>query len=346
MERGVIESDAGRLGRLAGLALRGVVTEYPVKPADVVAGRGDVRPARDVHPAFYGCFDWHSAVHAHWMLVRLLRVGAAPRLAGEIRAALRDHLTDERLGTEAAYFRSPRNGAFERMYGWAWVLRLAAELREWPDEDAAVWARHLASLEREIVRLTLAYLPRLSWPIRAGVHANSAFALAQALDYARVAEEGSLESLVVERARRYYLADRDAPIAYEPSGEDFLSPTLAEADLMRRVLPRDEFGRWLDAFLPSLAAGSLGPLGRPVEEIDMADGRLGHLAGLNLSRAWAMRGVAATLPADDPRRGVLGGAASDHLAAGLARVESGHYEGEHWLATFAVYAITGVGLPA
>ena len=331
------------LASIAAVVLRAVRTEHPNKPADVVASPADVRPQRAIHPAFYGCFDWHSAVHGHWTLVRLLARGLAPSLEGEIRAVLAEHLSADRLAIEAAYFREPHNRAYERMYGWAWVLCLAAELRAWDDDDASLWSRHLAPLEAEIVGLAREYLPRLAWPIRSGVHSNTAFALALTLDYARAVGDASLAALVESRTRGYFGEDRDAPIAFEPSGEDFLSPALAEADLVRRVLDAEELDEWLGGFLPGLAAGDLGPLGRPVERVDIADGRLGHLAGLNLSRAWAMRGVASALSPGDAGRGALLEAADAHLGAGLASVESGHYEGEHWLGTFAVYALTSLG---
>jgi hypothetical protein len=299
---------------------------------------------RELHPVFYGCFDWHSSVHSHWVLVRLLRCCPGLTVAGEVRAVLGARLNAPDIEVEAAYFRERQHRAFERMYGWAWVLRLAAELREWNDACGAEWARRLAPLEREVVGLTRDYLSRLEWPIRTGEHGNTAFAMGQMIDYSRVAGDGSLEAMLSDRGRAYFIDDRDAPLRFEPGGEDFLSPSLSEADLMRRILSELEFGDWLDAFLPALRGGSLGSLADPVGVADMTDGRLGHLAGLNLSRAWAMRSIGAALGDGDARGLALTRTAARHLGAGLSRVVSGHYEGEHWLGTFAVYALTAVGL--
>ena len=329
----------------ARLALDGIAREYPNKPAQVMVGPDSARTPRQLHPAFFGCFDWHSAVHSHWMLVRLLRAGPGLSVAAEIRAALERSLTPENLEAEAACFRQPHNRAFERMYGWAWLLRLGAELRSWDDPEGARWAAALAPLEAEIVGLMRAYLPRLVRPIRTGTHPDTAFALGQALDYARAVGAGDLEALIVETALRFYAADRGWPMAYEPSGEDFFSPGLSEADLMRRALGPDDFSAWLDDFLPRLAAGAPDALPAPVVPADMTDGKLAHWAGLNLSRAWTMRSIAGALGPDDPRSEALRQSAEDHLAAGLTSVFSGLYEGEHWLGTFAIYAITGAGAP-
>jgi hypothetical protein len=341
-----VSIDEAWAGSLAGLALDGIATEFPNKPGDVMVGPGCARTPRELHPVFYGCFDWHSSVHSHWALVRLLRCCAWLGVAGEVRAALDVRLSEHGLDAEAAYFRERHRRAFERMYGWAWLLRLATELHEWGDPDAEVWARRLEPLVRQIVTLTRQYLPLLRWPNRTGEHGNTAFAMAQMIDYSRGVGDDDLAAMLTARACDYFLDDRDAPVRLEPGGEDFLSPCLVEADLMRRVLPGPEFSAWLDEFLPALRTGSLGSLEAPVEVADMTDGRLGHLAGLNLSRAWAMRSIGATLGENDARSQVLSHAASRHLAAGLSRVESGHYEGEHWLGTFAIFALTDVGMPA
>ncbi|RMH04273.1 MAG: DUF2891 domain-containing protein [Planctomycetota bacterium] len=333
------------MAAFARLALDGIGREFPNKPGNVMAGPEDVRAPRAMHPAFYGSFDWHSAVHGHWMLVRLLRAYPGSPIEAEARAALAEHLGAAELAAEAAYFEPKHNRSFERTYGWAWLLRLAQELRGWDDPQARVWAAHLRPLEERIVELTKAYLPKLSWPIRVGEHPNTAWALAEFLDYARAVGDRELAALAEERARAYYLGDRDYPVQYEPSGHDFFSPGLLEADLMRRVLPPEEFSAWLDRFLPGLRAGELGHLGTPVEVSDPTDGKLVHLAGLNLVRAWTQRGIAAALPADDPRRATLLAAAAAHAEAGLGYVFSGYYEGEHWLASFAVYLLTDAGIP-
>jgi hypothetical protein len=326
---------------LARLALEGIPTEYPNKPSEVLVDDASLRTPRTMHPAFFGSFDWHSSVHGHWMLVRLLRLYPESPVAAEIETLLDRQLTPENMRKEAAYFTETKfNKAFERMYGWAWALRLATELRAWDDPRARRWSDAFTPLENTIVTLTKDYLPKLTWPVRTGVHPDTGFALAFTLDYARVAKDSDLEKLVVERARAFYGKDRDYPTAYEPSGQDFFSSGLNEADLMRRVLPPAEFAPWLTAFLPDLAKGQAGNLLTPVEVSDVTDGQLVHLAGLNLSRAWTFSGLASALPAGDPRVPILTNAAAAHLDAGFRYVFSGHYEGEHWLATFAVYALT------
>lgn len=325
------------------LALKGVDQEYPNKPGEVLRGPEDLMSPRAMHPAFYGCYDWHSSVHGHWLLVRLLRL--FPKLPGaaDVRARLGAHLTPENLAKEAAYWEPKDNRSFERMYGWAWALRLAAELKAWDDPDARAWAKAMEPLERRLVELTKNYLPRLTYPVRTGVHPDTAFALAQILDYARAVHDADLERAAVARAREYYAGDRAYPIDYEPSGQDFFSMGLNEADLMRRVLPATEFSSWLDGFVPGLRQGELGNWAKPAEISDVTDPQIIHLAGLNLSRAWTLRGVLSVLPANDPRRPLLERAMREHEAAGLKYVFSGHYEGEHWLATFAVYHVSNAG---
>lgn len=327
------------------LALAGIDREFPNKPGDVLSGLADVKSPRQVHPVFYGHFDWHSSVHGHWLLVRLLRMAPQAEYADAVRRVLNVRFTPAALAAEAAYFQHKENQSFERMYGWAWALRLCQELRGWDDPDATRWAGLMQPLEQELVTLAKAYLPKLDWPIRCGFHPESAFALAQMLDWARAAGDRELEALVVKKARQFYGSDRNYPVQYEPSGNDFFSPCLNVADLMRRVLPPAEFGTWLSGYLPELAQGRAGNLLDPVQVSDPSDGHLIHLAGLNLARAWTMQGVASALSASDPRRAVLVPAAERHATAGLAMVASGHYEGEHWLASFAVYLLSGVGLP-
>ena len=329
----------------AKLALAGIEKEYPNKPSHVMVGPESVQSPRELHPAFYGCFDWHSSVHGHWMLVRLLKRYPKCSAAVQMRTQLDRSLTLEKMKAEAAYFEERENRSFERMYGWAWALRLAAELQTWDDADGRKWRENLRPLENRIVELTENYLPRLSFPIRTGVHPDTAFALGQALDYARLVGNTSLEQRIVKRGREYYRGDRDYPAQYEPSGEDFFSPGLNEADFMRRILSKEEYSTWLDGFLPGLIQKKAGKLMTPVEVTDVTDGKLVHLAGLDLSRAWTLRGVASALEPSDRRRTVLEAAAESHAVMGYRYVFSGHYEGEHWLATFAVYLHTGVGLP-
>ena len=328
--------------RFAKLALACIDREFPNKPEQVLESAADAKLPREFHPAFFGCFDWHSSVHGHWMLVRLLKTIPDFPPRGEIRARLAAHFTPEAMQTEARYLDVKSNRSFERTYGWAWTLRLATELSSWDDPDAKAWRANLEPLAKTIVSRLKDFLPKLASPIRTGVHPNTAFALGEALDYARNAGDAELEKLVVKRARDYYERDRACPLAYEPSGEDFFSPCLEEADLMRRVLPQAEFAKWLRIFLPGLAAGKPFPLS-PAVVTDPTDPKLVHLDGLNLTRAWTLKAIARALPAADPRRKVLEQSAAAHSAAGLARVSSGSYEGEHWLASFAVYLLTDAG---
>jgi hypothetical protein len=322
--------------RFAALALRCIQQPYPYAPAHVVRGPEDVRDPRAMHPSFYGCFDWHSAVHGHWLLVRVLRRFPRSPIAAEIRGALGANLAAEHLLAEAAYFAEPGRASFERTYGWAWLLKLAEELAGWEDDQAPALSAGLAPLAALIERRYLDFLPRQTYPIRAGTHPNTAFGLAFALDYARALGRRELAALVEQRSRDYFLLDASAPAGWEPGGNDFFSPSLMEADLMRRVLPSPDFGRWLNRFLSNLRAGYPPALFTPAVVADRADGQLVHLDGLNLSRAWCMWSIAAALPTGDARRDVLTRAAERHAAAGLTGIDSGDYMGDHWLATFAL----------
>ena len=321
----------------ARLALQGIEKEYPNKPGDVLNDEKDVRPTRALHPAFYGSFDWHSAVHGHWMLVRLLRQFPDLPERKQVRAVLAEHLTAANLRTEAEAFARPNAQSFERPYGWAWLLKLAEELHGWDDPDGREWSKNLKPLADAVAARFVAFFPKQTYPIRSGVHQNTAFALGFALDYARAVGDDGLRRLVEERARTYFGKDAGIPAAWEPDGADFLSPSLEEADLMRRVLPPEEFRAWFRAFLPDLAKGEPKSLLEPAKVTDRRDPQLVHLDGLNLSRAWCMRGIASALAADDPSRKVLAKSAARHAEAALGHVASGDYVGEHWLASFAVY---------
>jgi hypothetical protein len=323
----------------ARLALKGVGQEFPYKPGYVLDSAADVRRPREFHPAFFGSYDWHSSVHGHWMLARLLRLFPDLPEAKDIRAVLADHLSAQHLKTEADFFARKSAKSFERPYGWAWLLKLAEELHGWDDPDAKAWSRNLKPLADAIVRRYLDYFPKQTYPIRTGVHPNTAFGLSFALDYARAVGNKKLEALVVERAKAYFGADADYPAAWEPGGADFFSPALTEADLMRRVLSPAEFRAWFHKFLPGAAKGEPRALFTPATVTDRTDPQLVHLDGLNLSRAWAMRAVAAALPADDPARKALAQSAARHAGAALKHVASGDYVGEHWLASFAVYLL-------
>jgi hypothetical protein len=324
--------------RLARVALDTVTTEYPTKPEHVLLAPGDARTSRELHPAFYGSYDWHSCVHMHWTLARVHRL--FPRLPERdaIAEVLDRHLNDATIAVECAYLARPATASFERPYGWAWVLELTRELRAGDDPDARRWAGALAPLASAFARRFVAWLPRAHYPIRYGMHANTAFGLAFAIDYARAARDDALERACVDRARAWYGEDRDAPAAWEPSGADFLSPSLIEADLMRRVLPHDRYGAWLQGFLPGIARGDPPALFVPAVVTDRSDPQIVHLDGLNLSRAWAMRGIANALPDGDPRAAALADSARRHLDAGLAGLDSDDYMGAHWLASFALLA--------
>lgn len=326
--------------RFAKLALKGIQKEYPNKPGDVLNGAGEVRGPRGVHPAFYGCFDWHSSVHGHWMLVRLLRLFPDLPEKKAIRTALAENLTAKNLRIEADYFDRPNTQSFERPYGWSWLLKLAEELRGWDDADAKEWAKNLQPLADKIVARYLSYFPKQTYPIRSGVHSNTAFGLAFAYDYARAVGHKDLQELLEKRGRAYYAADEDIPAKWEPDGADFLSPSLMEADLLRRLLGPAQFRLWFHRFLPGIAKGEPKTLLHPARVTDRSDPQIVHLDGLNLSRAWCMLGIASALAEDDPARKVLTAAAAEHADATLPHVASGDYAGEHWLASFAVYMLT------
>lgn len=338
--------DAEIAQRFARLALDCVELEYPNLIHHVLSGDDDVAPPRELTPSFYGCYDWHSAVHGHWMLARLARHYPETEFGHEALAALDRNLTREKLLTEAAYLADPERTGFERPYGLAWLLQLTAELDEWAESDdpgaatAGQWREWLRPLESLAVERLSDWIPKLAYPIRIGEHDQTAFAFGLARDYARQVGNDAFRQLLDDAGRRFYIDDRDCPLPYEPSGHDFLSPCLAEADFMRRTLPRDRFGEWLDAFLPNIDEHDWLPVARVT---DRSDGKLAHIDGLNLSRAWMLEGIAAALADDDPRRDALLAAARRHAEAGLAGVSDAHYEGGHWLASFAVYLETRRG---
>jgi hypothetical protein len=342
------ELAAATAERFAALALSCVHQEYPNKIAHVLQGDGDVLPPRELTPSFFGCYDWHSAVHGHWLLARLARRLPGAPFTAAAREALATSLTPERLVREAAYLAGLGRESFERPYGLAWLLQLVAELDGWDDPQARRWRGALAPLERVAVERLRSFLPKLSHPVRTGEHSQTAFAFGLVLDWARTVGDREAAALVEERTRALYLMDRDCPLAYEPSGQDFLSPCLAEADLVRRVLAPPEFAAWLGRFLPGIPLpGEVGADGSwlpPAVVTDPTDGKLAHLDGLNLSRAWMLAGIAAGLPAADPRREALGAAFATHRDAGLRAVTGEHYEGGHWLGSFATYLVTERGL--
>jgi len=329
--------------RLADLALACIDKEYPNKITHVMDSDADAQAPRELTPAFFGCYDWHSAVHGHWLLARLVRLHPEAPFALRAREALAKNLTAEHLVTEAAYLGRKGRETFERPYGLAWLLALARELREWDDPQARAWSAALAPLEHAAAARIAGWLPKLAYPIREGEHNQTAFAFGLILDWARGAGDRGMEDLIVSRTRALYAADRDCPIGYEPSGQDFLSPCLAEADLMRRVLAPAEFAAWLKAFLPRVPRNGSGDW-LPVAVItDRTDAKLVHLDGLNLSRAWMLEGIVSGLPEKDSRIPALRAAAARHRTAGLSAVTGDNYAGGHWLGTFATYLVTARG---
>jgi hypothetical protein len=324
----------------AALALKCVTREFPNKPEHVINNDSEVKGPKVLHPAFYGCYDWHSSVHGHWMLIRLLKTFPSLPESRQIREALNANLTAENIQQEVAYMKQPNRQSFERTYGWAWALKLAEELHTWNDSDGKRWAQNLQPLAETLSQFYRTFLPKQTYPIRTGVHPNTAFGLAFALDYAKTVGDTELESLLDERSRAYFANDADYPGAWEPGGEDFFSAALMEADLMRRVMKPQEFATWFHKFLPGVEKGNPASLLQPAIVTDRTDPKLVHLDGLNLSRAWCMRSIGKALPEKDPARKFLLVSAEKHAAAALAHVASGDYAGEHWLASFAVFLLS------
>jgi hypothetical protein len=330
--------------RFAGLALACVGKEYPNKISHSLNSDADVAPPRKLTPAFYGCYDWHSSVHGHWLLVRLVKTFPNASFARPARDALRKSLTAENLKQEAAYLRGEGRASFERPYGMAWLLQLVAELAEWDDPQGREMLTNLAPLEEAVRDRLKTWLPKLSHPVRIGEHNQTAFALGLMLDYARAAKNEELGKIAANKAHEFFLKDKDCSLNYEPSGEDFLSPCLGEADAMRRVMRPDEFAQWLTEFLPRIPKTAKADWLPVTVSPDPSDPKLAHLDGLNLSRAWMLEGILSNLPDDDARRPALMAAAEAHRRAGLTAVTGAHYEGGHWLGSFAVYLVTRRGI--
>ncbi len=335
--------------RFSALALTCVHQEFPNKISRTTDTAEEIGRPKELFPVFYGCFDWHSAVHGHWLLVRLLRVGpedAAWR--DEAVAKLNQSFTEQNIAGEITNFSRPARGSWERPYGLAWFLQLTAELREWAEEEndpqAKIWLDRSEPLERDIADSLKDWLPKLAYPIRLGTHNQSAFAFGLMLDWARVSGDAEMERLIIDRALNFHKADVNCPLAYEPSGEDFLSPCLMEADLMRRVwVNEDEFAAWLSRFMPDIPTDGSGDWLAPGIVTDASDGKLVHLDGVNSSRAWNLYNIARALPDGDPRKASLVAAAEIHADTGVAAVSDEHYSGSHWLASFATYLMTDRG---
>ncbi|HZF16454.1 MAG TPA: DUF2891 domain-containing protein [Steroidobacteraceae bacterium] len=336
--------DAAAAARFARLALDCVHREYPNKISHVMNGDTDIEPPRQLTPAFYGCLDWHSAVHGHWLLARLLHEFPGAPFAAEAREALNRTLTPENIAGDVAYIRAPGRASFERPYGLAWLLQLSAELRRWNDPDAQRWAANLVPLEAAAAASIKNWLPSLRYPIRVGDHPQTAFSFGLIWDWSVVVEDTEMQTLLRMKAQEFYQQDRKCPTSYEPSGEDFLSPCLGEADFMRRVLEPKPFASWLKKFLPDIPRERSASWLKPAIVTDRTDPKLAHIDGLNISRAWMLEGIAAGLPPNDSRIPALHAAAANHASAALIAVTSDHYEGSHWLGTFAVYLTTKAGV--
>ncbi|HDR9253913.1 DUF2891 domain-containing protein [Burkholderia vietnamiensis] len=327
--------------KFASLALAHLTREYPNKLTHELAGPHDVQGPRALHPIFYGSYDWHSCVHGYWLVLRVLERYPALPQAAQIVAVVDAHFTDANVAGERAYLALPHNRGFERPYGWAWLLALSGQLERLALSGAvplaARWAKTMAPLADLFVSRFETFLPKATYPLRVGTHFNTAFALALAHDFASATRRDGLAAVIADTAKRWHLNDV-ACQAWEPSGDEFLSPALMEAELMRRVLPAADFDGWFARFLPDLARGEPATLFTPATVSDRSDGKIAHLDGLNLSRAWCQRSLARALPEHDVRRAKLLDAAERHLSSALAHV-AGDYMGEHWLATFALLAI-------
>lgn len=319
--------------RLASLPLACLQVEYPNKLNQSLNDVSHIASPKELHPAFYGCFDWHSSVHGHWSLVSLLKQYPSLHEAATIRNKLVENLSAENITKEIAYFKMEGNSSYERTYGWAWILKLAEEIHTWQDPLARDLEKNLQPLTDLIVTSYLEFLPKLSYPIRVGEHTNSAFGLSLALDYAETVEDNELIEGIKKCVIRFYTDDADCPLSWEPSGFDFLSPCLEEANLVRRVYTTDEFKIWFDAFLPELTDADFEL--EPGVVSDRTDGKLVHLDGLNFSRAWCLYGIAETLP----EYAHLKKMANNHISYSLPNIIDGNYSGTHWLGSFALYAL-------
>ena len=336
--------DVHAADRFARLALACVHQEYPNKVGGVINSDADVLPPRKLTPSFYGCFDWHSSVHGHWMLARLARTFPDAPFVPDAKAALKRDLTAENIAAEVTYLRGKGRASFERPYGLAWLMQLGQELREWNDPDAKQMAANLKPLEDAAKERLSTWLPKLTNPIRIGEHNQTAFSFGLLIDAARGSGDKQFEDLLVKKTHEFYDNDRNCPLNYEPSGEDFLSPCIAEADVMRRVMTAQEFANWLTAVLPEIPTNGSADWLKPAVSMDPSDPKLAHLDGLNLSRTWMLEGIASALPVNDRQLPAIRAAAAAHRAKGLAAVTGEHYEGGHWLGSFAVYLTTERGI--
>lgn len=335
-----IEFTKDEAANFAEIALKCIERQYPNKLSHVMNSADEVRSPKELHPAFYGCFDWHSSVHGHWMLIRLLKLFPKIENGKKIREAINRNLSKTNIDKEVEYLQQKSRKSFERTYGWAWLLKLSEELKAWEDSDGIRWERNLKPLEFEIVKRYIDFLPKQLYPIRTGVHPNTAFGISFALDYARKVNNISFEKLLIKKAKEYFLNDKNCPSEWEPGGEDFFSPCLMEADLMSRILKGKEFTDWLKGFLLNNKGLISVQLEKTAAVLDRTDGKLVHLDGLNLSRAWCFKRISNKLVNDKKLKTKLTNLSLIHAKVGLKNIKSGNYSGEHWLASFAIYLLT------
>ncbi|MBT8307201.1 MAG: DUF2891 domain-containing protein [Maribacter sp.] len=334
MEMATPELNLSEANRLASLPFSCIQVEYPNKLGQSLNDSTHIKNPKRLHPAFYGCYDWHSSVHGHWSLVSLLKKFPDLKDAVAIRQKLRENLSKENIENEVAYFRMKGNNTYERTYGWAWLLKLSEELHTWEDPMANELSANLQPLVEIIVEGYLVFLPKLNYPIRVGEHSNSAFGMSLAWDYANTVAHAGLKEVLTASVNRFYMNDENCPLDWEPSGFDFLSPCLEETNLVRKVLPPKEFKAWFDRFLPQLTKTSFKLETGKVS--DRSDGKLVHIDGLNFSRAWCLYGIAETLPEYSHLRQI----ANEHLSHSLPNIVDDNYEGTHWLGSFALYALS------
>lgn len=318
------------------LALHCIQTEFPNKLGHVIIDSSQVKRPVELHPAFYGCFDWHSSVHGHWMLVKILKKNPNISNSNHIISVINKNLTEENINNEIAYFNGELQKSFERTYGWAWMFQLQNELNTWNNDQGKKWAKILKPLTDLLRNRLIDFLPKLTYPIRTGVHPNTAFALAFAYDYAIQTNDNELKELIINRSIDYYANDNNYPAYLEPNGTDFFSPSLLEADLMHRILTPKAYRIWIDKFMPIIPEN----LTTPAIVSDRSDLSIVHLDGLNISRAWCMLGISNNLSKNNPNKKILFESANIHLNDALKNIASGNYAGEHWLASFAVYTLT------
>ncbi len=329
-----VEFTVKEANNLAELPLNCINTQYPNKLGQTLENKEAIGEPQELHPAFYGCFDWHSSVHAHWSMVSLLKQFPDLKKAETIREKLKESLSAENIQGEIDYFKREQSDSFERTYGWAWLLKLAEEIETWNDPLADELGKNLAPLTDLIVKKYIEFLPKLNYPIRVGEHSNTAFGLSFAYDYANAVEHTELKELISERAKDFYLSDNNCPLTWEPGGFDFLSPCLEEVSIMSRVLPKNAFEMWLEDFLPQLKSEDFDV---EVGEVsDRTDGKLVHLDGLNFSRAWVFYGLINQYP---DKFSHLQEIADRHVAYSFPNLVGDSYEGGHWLGTFAIYAL-------